>query len=337
MTDKILTEAYAKLTAIEENDTSDYASRHRKMQRAFADLKDDMTDKLQGLTDKLLRKMKLTDDGYVWGSAARPYKRGQGFMLSTRVSGDAQNIKAFVNRLNKEMGEDVDAIVVGSMHDTEYPPVAWIRAKFPNKYAKLTQIEESDEVPAGGDTVEHLMSGKIFYVESILDDGTYSLVDLETDDGIEVPRRGIAAYKIYEDKALELAKAAQKNQKNTFLGWYTTDPDGKGHIGSIEGKPKPETKKKLVDEDSADTSDGIDELQDIQAALFDIIDRLDGTIRDYVPDRYRYWRAYGLAHLKVIAGSDEYASDDESISTLINELESETEERAEAENRRRNR
>ena len=137
--DKILTEAFDKLKAIEENEYADEATRNRKMKRAFADFKDEMTNKLQELNSKLLRKMKLTDDDYFWGSAARSYKRGQGFMLATRVTGDVADIEKFVLRLNKAMAEHVDAIVVGSMHDNDNSktPVAWIHAKFPNKYANL--------------------------------------------------------------------------------------------------------------------------------------------------------------------------------------------------------
>lgn len=83
-----------------------------------------------------------------------------------------------------------------------------------------------------------------------------------------------------------------------------------------------------IEEDSGeDMMDGIDELTGIQDAMFELIERLDSAIRAYVPDNHQHWQAYGLAHLKIIAGSDGYGSSNESISTLIDKLTKEAERR----------
>lgn len=73
-------------------------------------------------------------------------------------------------------------------------------------------------------------------------------------------------------------------------------------------------------------SDGIEELRDIQESLFELKERLADAIRAYVPDSFEYWRSYGLAQLSIVAGSDEYMSRDESINSLIEDLEGQMEE-----------
>jgi len=80
-----------------------------------------------------------------------------------------------------------------------------------------------------------------------------------------------------------------------------------------------------VNGDNDNVADGIEEFTGIQDEMFELIERLDSAIQEYAPDQHRYWQAYGLAHLKVIAGSDEFASNDESIGTLIKRLHDELE------------
>lgn len=58
----------------------------------------------------------------------------------------------------------------------------------------------------------------------------------------------------------------------------------------------------------------------------ELIDRLENAIQEYLPSQINYWRSYGLAHLKVIAGSSEYAASDKSIQDLIDEANSEEED-----------
>lgn len=67
----------------------------------------------------------------------------------------------------------------------------------------------------------------------------------------------------------------------------------------------------------AEAEDAIDHFREIQEQLFDVIQELEHAIRTYTPHQYAYWQSYGLAQLKMIAGSDEYASKDDSINTLI--------------------
>ena len=82
----------------------------------------------------------------------------------------------------------------------------------------------------------------------------------------------------------------------------------------------------LEEDRGEDIMDGIEELTDIQDALFEIIERLDSAIRAYVPSKHGYWKSYGLAQLKIIAGSGEYATNDESINKLIDVLKDEADD-----------
>jgi len=66
--------------------------------------------------------------------------------------------------------------------------------------------------------------------------------------------------------------------------------------------------------------EGIDEFETIQEQLFEAIEALDSAIRAYAPRSHAYWQSYGLAQLKIVAGSDEYATHDKSINSLIEEL-----------------
>lgn len=66
--------------------------------------------------------------------------------------------------------------------------------------------------------------------------------------------------------------------------------------------------------------DGIEEFEGIQEELFELIERLDSAIRAYAPRNHAYWKSYGLAQLSIVAGSEEYASHDKNIGSLIEEL-----------------
>jgi len=66
--------------------------------------------------------------------------------------------------------------------------------------------------------------------------------------------------------------------------------------------------------------DGIDEFQGIQQELFEVIERLNDAIRAYAPRQHSYWKSYGLAQLSIVAGSEEFASNDKNIGSLIEEL-----------------
>jgi len=66
--------------------------------------------------------------------------------------------------------------------------------------------------------------------------------------------------------------------------------------------------------------DGIQELEEIQNEFFETRERLVDAIRAYYPSQLPYWESYGLAHLAIIFGSDQYASADESIDTLIDKM-----------------
>lgn len=79
-----------------------------------------------------------------------------------------------------------------------------------------------------------------------------------------------------------------------------------------------------IEEDhDEDIMDGIEELTELQDGMFELIERLDSAIRAYIPQKHSYWQAYGLAQLKIIAGSDEYMAGDKSINDLIKELKAE--------------
>jgi len=95
-------------------------------------------------------------------------------------------------------------------------------------------------------------------------------------------------------------------------------------MNNLEGqkKRKPGNKKR-VKEDSDDIMDGIEEFTDIQDQMFELIERLDSAIRAYAPSQHSYWQSYGLGQLKILAGSDEYASNDRSINSLIQGLKDE--------------
>jgi hypothetical protein len=69
--------------------------------------------------------------------------------------------------------------------------------------------------------------------------------------------------------------------------------------------------------------DAIELLETIQERIFEAREMLHDTIRAYIPDKLAYWESYGLAQLAIIAGDDSYMSADESISSLIKELQEE--------------
>ena len=88
---------------------------------------------------------------------------------------------------------------------------------------------------------------------------------------------------------------------------------------------KIESRSDIV-EGSDEAMEGIEVLTDIQDKLFEVIEELNDAIRAYVPNKYSYWQSYGLAQLKIVAGSDEYATRDQSINNLIKELQDNDEE-----------
>jgi predicted nucleic acid-binding Zn-ribbon protein len=69
--------------------------------------------------------------------------------------------------------------------------------------------------------------------------------------------------------------------------------------------------------------DGIEEVQMIQEEFYELIERLDSAIRAYAPEQHAYWNSYGLAHLKIIVGSEQYAAGDRSINDLIEYMQDE--------------
>jgi len=83
-------------------------------------------------------------------------------------------------------------------------------------------------------------------------------------------------------------------------------------------------------EESADLSvdelqDGIEAFTELREELLEFRERLDNTIRMYAPSESSYWRSYGLGQLAIIAGSEEYASHDRNIGSLIEKLNDELE------------
>lgn len=72
--------------------------------------------------------------------------------------------------------------------------------------------------------------------------------------------------------------------------------------------------------------DAMQEFEEIQTELLELKERLSSAIRGYLPDSFQRWKAYGLAQLDVVAGGDEYMSNDESITDLIEECQERMEE-----------
>ena len=97
---------------------------------------------------------------------------------------------------------------------------------------------------------------------------------------------------------------------------YSEEPKTKYKTDNIYADPKDEP----VKEGRAEDEDGIDVLEEIQGRLFEVIDDLTDAIRGYHPSQLSYWQSYGLAQLKIVAGSDEYATHDKSINSLIEEI-----------------
>jgi len=85
------------------------------------------------------------------------------------------------------------------------------------------------------------------------------------------------------------------------------EPESIDHLGEMESQ---------LD----NLRDGIQELEEIRDEFFDTRERLVDAIRAYYPSKLPYWESYGLAHLAIIFGSDQYASSDESINTLIDRM-----------------
>lgn len=79
-------------------------------------------------------------------------------------------------------------------------------------------------------------------------------------------------------------------------------------------------------ESSERAEEAREEFEDIQNRLFQLIEELDNAIKYYLPSQHSYWEAYGLAQLKIIAGSDQYASRAESINDLIAAVDEEYED-----------
>ena len=97
---------------------------------------------------------------------------------------------------------------------------------------------------------------------------------------------------------------------------YSEEPKTKYKTDNIYADPE----DKPIEEGRLEDEEGVDVLEEIQNNLFNLIDELTDAIRGYAPDKYSYWQSYGLAQLKIIAGSDEYAAGDKSINDLIEYL-----------------
>ena len=101
---------------------------------------------------------------------------------------------------------------------------------------------------------------------------------------------------------------------------------GKMH-DKYDYKPYKKYNEKVKEDESSNDQlqDGIDELRMIQEEFYELRDRLSDAIRSYAPSKLAYWQSYGLAQLDIIIGSDEYASAEESINTLIDSIKEEME------------
>ena len=74
-------------------------------------------------------------------------------------------------------------------------------------------------------------------------------------------------------------------------------------------------RKAVRENDQAE--EAVEELSEIQRDLYDVIERLDAAIRNYLPHNHSNLEAYLLAPLKIRAGSDQYVSNDPSIDKVI--------------------
>ena len=84
-----------------------------------------------------------------------------------------------------------------------------------------------------------------------------------------------------------------------------------------------EAEEEQLDESNGHGEEAVDELRMIQEDLFDVIERLDAAIRNYLPHKHSNLEAYLLARLKIRAGSDQYMSNDPSIDKVIEMVEEE--------------
>jgi len=85
------------------------------------------------------------------------------------------------------------------------------------------------------------------------------------------------------------------------------EPEAIDHLGEMESQ---------LD----NLRDGMQEMEEIQQELEEVRERLDSAIRAYRPSTHASWQAYGLARLAILIGNGEYASADDSIQTLIDQM-----------------
>ena len=105
--------------------------------------------------------------------------------------------------------------------------------------------------------------------------------------------------------------------------------DPKAFRTLLESVKFEDTYAPMAEDDSLsdyDAEEKVAAYEEVQQELFNVISLLQSTIELYDPDKLQYWESYGLAHLKIIAGSDEYASKDESIQSLIDNAASDEDE-----------
>lgn len=100
------------------------------------------------------------------------------------------------------------------------------------------------------------------------------------------------------------------------------DPrDFRTTINKVDAVVKEDDRSDRLRHEYESLQDGIEEMRSIQEELFELRERLHDAIAGYSPDNLEYWKSYGLAQLAVIAGSDEYMSRDESINSIIEDME----------------
>lgn len=105
------------------------------------------------------------------------------------------------------------------------------------------------------------------------------------------------------------------NKQHAERGDTTLD-----YVGGDDRYNKQDDTPYDLDEGRMEDEEGIDVLEEIQGRLFEVIEDLTDAIRGYHPSQLSYWQSYGLAQLKIVAGSDEYATHDKSINSLIEEI-----------------
>ena len=151
------------------------------------------------------------------------------------------------------------------------------------------------------------------------------------EDNVDIDAEGWKAYGKHKNKTRRKKKKKPVEENDTGrydddfnydedemrgIDHYSREPKTKYKTDNIYADPKDEP----IEEGRMEDEEGIDVFEDVQRKLLEVIEELDSAIRAYAPKQHSYWQAYGLAHLKTIAGSDEYLSSDRNINTLIDDL-----------------